>query len=44
MLSITEEVGKREVTLPLYSSMKNEDVHYVCDVISEYLKERKIRK
>ena len=44
MLSITEEVAKREVTLPLYSSMKNEDVHYVCDVISEYLKERKIRK
>ena len=44
MLSITEEVAKREVTLPLYSSMKNEDVHYVCDVISEYLKERKVRK
>ena len=44
MLSITEEVAKREVTLPLYSSMKNEDVHCVCDVISEYIKERKIRK
>ncbi len=44
MLSITEEVAKREVTLPLYSSMKNEDVHYVCDIISEYLKGRKIKK
>tara|TARA_B100000315_G_C14485027_1_gene544771 strand:- start:653 stop:1171 length:519 start_codon:yes stop_codon:yes gene_type:complete len=43
-LPVTEEVSQREVTLPLYPSMKDEDVHCVCDVISEYIKERKIRK
>src|SRR3972149_227319 len=37
-LAVTEEVGKREVTLPLYPSMRDEDVHYVCDVIIEYIK------
>lgn len=36
MLPFTEEVAKREVTLPLYPSMKNEDVDFVCDAIREY--------
>ncbi len=41
MLSITEEVAKREVTLPLYQSMADKDVHRVSDVIVEYFKETK---
>ena len=41
MLSITEEVAEREVTLPLYPSMSDKDVHHVCDVIVIYFKERK---
>jgi len=41
MLPITEEVAKREVTLPLYPSMTDKDVHRVSDVIVEYLKETK---
>ncbi len=43
-LSLTEDASKRLVTLPLYPTMGDERVHNVCDVISEYLKERKIRK
>lgn len=38
-LSVTEEVAKREVTLPLYPSMKDEDVHYVCEAVAKYLQE-----
>ena len=41
MLPITEEVAKREVTLPLYQSMADKDVHRVSDVIVEYFKETK---
>lgn len=41
MLSITEEVAKREVTLPLYPSMTDKDVHRVSDVIVKYFEERK---
>lgn len=37
-LPVTEEVAQREVTLPLYPSMRDADVHYVCDVIIEYIK------
>ena len=37
LLPVTEEVAKREVTLPLYPSMKAQDVQYVCDCIDEYL-------
>ena len=37
LLPITEDVVKRELTLPLYPSMKAQDVHYVCDSIAEYL-------
>ena len=36
-LTVTEDVAKREVTLPLYPSMGDEAVHYVCDVIIQYL-------
>jgi len=34
-LPITEEVARREVTLPLYPSMDESDVAYVCDAILE---------
>lgn len=36
MLSITEDVSKREVTLPLYPSMDEDDVHLVCSAICDY--------
>ncbi len=35
-LPVTEDIARREVTLPLYPSMQGEDVHYVCDSIVEY--------
>ncbi len=38
MLSVTEEIAKREVTLPLYPSMKSDDVNYVVDKINDFLK------
>jgi dTDP-4-amino-4,6-dideoxygalactose transaminase len=41
MLSITEEVAEREVTLPLYPSMTSKDVHHVSDVIVKYFEEGK---
>jgi dTDP-4-amino-4,6-dideoxygalactose transaminase len=34
-LSVTEEVARREVTLPLYPSMTNEDVEIVTQAISQ---------
>ncbi|MCP4351312.1 MAG: DegT/DnrJ/EryC1/StrS family aminotransferase [Desulfobacterales bacterium] len=37
LLSVTEEVAQREVTLPLYPSMGNEAVNYVCDTVIKYL-------
>jgi dTDP-4-amino-4,6-dideoxygalactose transaminase len=33
----TEEIGQREVTLPLYPTMKEEQVDYVVDCIKDYL-------
>lgn len=36
-LPITEEVAGREVTLPLYPSMRGADVEYVCDSVAELL-------
>ncbi|MCF6150439.1 MAG: DegT/DnrJ/EryC1/StrS family aminotransferase [Candidatus Kuenenia sp.] len=36
MLPLTEEVSKREVTLPLYPSMNEDHVNIVCEVIREY--------
>ena len=41
MLSITEEVAEREITLPLYPSMRDKDVHRVSDVIVKYFEKRK---
>jgi len=41
MLYITEEVAEREVTLPLYPSMTDKDVHRVSDVIVKYFEEGK---
>ena len=38
MLPTTEDVAQREVTLPLYPSMRDDDVHYVCDSVIEYIK------
>jgi len=40
LLPVTEEVAQREVTLPLYPSMRDEDVHYVCDSVIEYFRAR----
>jgi len=42
-LPVTEEVAQREVTLPLYPSMKDEDVHYICDSIVECMERRNWR-
>jgi dTDP-4-amino-4,6-dideoxygalactose transaminase len=36
-LPLTEHVGRREVTLPLFPSMKEEQVEYVVGAIKEYL-------
>jgi dTDP-4-amino-4,6-dideoxygalactose transaminase len=38
VLPLTEDIAKREVSLPLYPSMGDEDVTYVCDIAIEYLK------
>lgn len=35
-LPVTEDVSAREVTLPIYPRMKEEDVHYVCDVMTDF--------
>jgi dTDP-4-amino-4,6-dideoxygalactose transaminase len=37
-LNITEDVAGREVTLPLYPSMNDETIQYVCDMITEYFR------
>jgi dTDP-4-amino-4,6-dideoxygalactose transaminase len=37
-LEWTEYVGSHEVTLPLYPSMKEDDVHYICSCLSDGLK------
>lgn len=37
-LPVTEEVAKREVTLPLYPSMGEEAVHFVCDAVADYFR------
>lgn len=37
MLPLTEQVGKREVTLPLYPMMKEEEVQYITSKIKELL-------
>ncbi len=40
-LPITEEVGQREITLPLYPSMAESDADYVCRSVTEVLGENK---
>ena len=36
LLPVTENIAMREVTLPLYPAMNDDDVHYICDVIVQY--------
>jgi len=31
------EISKREVTLPLHTNLKKEEVIYICDIIKEYV-------
>lgn len=33
----SEDVGRREVTLPLYPALENEDVDFVCETVAEAL-------
>jgi len=37
-LPITEEISERELTIPLYPSMKEEDINYVIEKIKEFFK------
>jgi dTDP-4-amino-4,6-dideoxygalactose transaminase len=39
-LPVTEDVAKREITLPLYSAMRDEDVVLVADAILDAISER----
>lgn len=36
-LPLTEYVGKREVTLPLYPAMEEQHIEYVVNAIKEYI-------
>lgn len=42
-LPITEEVAVREVTLPLYPTMRDEQVHWVVQSIKEALQKRNVQ-
>jgi dTDP-4-amino-4,6-dideoxygalactose transaminase len=33
-LPVTEDVGKRSVSLPIFNQMSNEQIDYVCDSVS----------
>jgi len=37
LLPVTEEAGRRELTLPLYPGMREEDVHFVAESIREFI-------
>jgi len=37
LLPITEEAGRRELTLPLYPGMREEDVHFVAESLREFI-------
>lgn len=37
-LPITEEISERELTIPIYPSMKEEDINYVIEKIKEFFK------
>ncbi len=41
-MPLTEEFGKREVTLPLHPGMAESDVKYVCKVIREFMRNQTI--
>ena len=41
-LPLTEAVAKRVVTLPLYPTMSDDDVSYVCDTIINYVKKKEL--
>ena len=36
-LPLTEYVGRREVTLPLFPTMREQEIEYVVDSIREYM-------
>lgn len=38
LLPVAEEVSRKVLTLPIYSSLKLEDVHKICSVIQQILK------
>lgn len=42
-LPVTEEVARREVTLPLYPTMSDEQVHWVVQAIAETLQDPSVR-
>jgi dTDP-4-amino-4,6-dideoxygalactose transaminase len=42
-LPVTEEVARREVTLPLYPTMRTEQVHWVAQAVKEALQESDAR-
>ena len=37
LLPVTEEAGRRELTLPLYPGMREEDVHFVAESLREFI-------
>ena len=37
---VSEKICFNEVSLPIYPYMNHEDVHYVCDVITNYFKKQ----
>ena len=39
-LSVTEDIARREITLPLYPGMTKADVAYVCDALKNYLSQQ----
>jgi dTDP-4-amino-4,6-dideoxygalactose transaminase len=43
-LNVTDEIGEPEVTLPLYPSMKSNDVDYVVDKINDFLRTQENRE
>jgi dTDP-4-amino-4,6-dideoxygalactose transaminase len=42
-LPVTEEAASREVTLPLYPTMQEEQVHWVAQAIKEALQEMDVK-
>jgi len=40
-LPITEEISKKVLTLPMYPTLKKEEIKYIVDNISQFMEERK---